>query len=453
MLRCVLAVLATWVLISCGGGDGNGGVTAAGAASAAEPLALLPLSATAKHNKALALLAGEVSLVNVATPGNEQLRAIGATSDGGYVVAWLGAGPTLFIRPYNSAGKAAGDQVGLQVNFAARTPTDAAQAIGQASVAVLADGTVIVLYRISRDVVASGGFAGSSTGLYFQRFDLRGVPRGPETQVAVQADAGLKSPFISQATAVALPGGGFVTAWTVAHFSTRFASVSTLGLRWFDSAGAAVGSPTEVGTFPELTFDVVSDSHDGVTLSMVWTDNFDGRESDVLHYDASHVFLEVVTPTLRQVVLLPLQHGYVLFALDTSGATEQLLDAQGVLLGAPMPIPSLPASARELADGTYVTLRPSGNGAFTVEWYAAGMTPLEAQLAIGSRGVLPQLAALADPGFAVAWTGLSANPGTDVYTQSFRESGGNMKKACLDSAKQQKLNGHARKDFIEACMA
>jgi hypothetical protein len=462
MLRIVLAGLATLALISCGGGGGDA-APAAGSTSTAAAISSAPItvdvmsqlrsSAPGQAHKAPALLAGEVARVNATTAGDQTLRTVGATSDGGYVVAWLSGGSALFIRAFDSSGVAAGPETSVPVDIVAPTPAAAAQAIEQSSLAVLSDGSVVVLYRVTRNVDVAGGFVQTTTGVYFQRFDSNGVLLTPETQVAAQAFAGPKGPFIAQSAARALSDGGFVTAWTVAHYSTRFGAILTLSLRWFDGQGNAVGSPTEVGDFPELAFGVVADLHGGLTLSTVRTDNFYRRESDVFHYDAGHVFVEVVPPTLRQVLLLPLEQGYVLFASDGSGATQQLLDAPGAPVGTPAAIPSIPLAARELADGTYVTLQPAGNGAFTIQWFAADMTPLDAQLAIFSRGVLPQLASLADPGFAAAWTGASANEGLDVYTQAFDVGAGTRKKACLDSAKQQRLTGQARKAFMEACVA
>jgi hypothetical protein len=447
MMRITLAALMAVVLVSCGGGAAIDVAPGADASFAADATAAAQRSTKA----APALVAGQVSVVNSSTEGDQTLLTIGATSDGGYVVAWFSAGPALFIQAYDSAGAKAGAQTQIAIDVGARTQSAAALAIEQSSLAVLTDGSVVVVYRVSRDFDLGGGLTESRTGVYFQHFDGAGVLLAPETQVASLPDLGPKSPFIAQASAVPLSEGGFVVAWTVAHYSTMFNSISTLSLRWFDNAGQAVGSPVQVGDFPELTYSIVADTHGGFTLSFARTDNFYRRENDVEHYDASHVFIEVVPPTLSRVLLLPLDDTYVLFSEDGSGATEQLLDAQGVALGAAIPIPAMPSAARELADGTYVTLQPMGNGAFSVDWFDADMMPLGSQLQIGSRGVLPQLASLAEPGFAAAWTGASANQGTDVYTQRFTETLSATKKACLDRAKEQHLTGHARKAFMNAC--
>lgn len=457
MPRIVLAAVAALALVSCGGG--GDGVTAvdttvsAGAMSfaAVGPSALA--QATLSARKQPDLRAGQVSRVNSTSLGNQELRAVGAIGDGGYVVAWASGGTSLYIRAFDGAGIATGPETGVAIDIAAPTPDAAAAAIELSSLAVLSDGTVVVVYRISRDLAMPGGFVQTTSGVYFQRFDRHGRMLTPETQVASQAFAGPKGPFIAQFEALALSHGGFAVGWSVAHYSTQFGSISTLALRWFDGQGNAVGPPTEVGDFPELTFGMVADTHGGFTLSTVRTDNFYMRDSDILHYDSSHAFLEVVPPTRSQVLLLALEQGYVLFAADGTGATQQPLDARGAALGTPLQIPSLPVAARELADGTYVTLARGGNGAFTIGWFTADSTPLDAQLEIRSAGVVPLWVSLADGGFAAAWTGASANEGTDVYTQSFEESKWNRKKkACLEGVKRQRLTGQARKARIDACM-
>jgi hypothetical protein len=447
MLRITLAIFTALVVVSCGGGAGSaveGGMDASLAADAA--------AAAQSAKAAAALVAGEVTVVNSVTEGDQSLRTIGATSDGGYEVAWLSPGPTLFIQAYDSAGAKAGAPTQIAIDVGARTQAAAALAIEQAALAVLPDGSVVVAYRVSRDVDLGGGLTESRTGVYFQRFDRSGVPLAAETQVVSLPDLGGKSPFIEQTSAIALSEGGFLVAWTVAHYSTMFNSISTLSLRWFDNAGQPVGSPVQVGDFPELAYSLVADIHGGFTLTITRTDNFDRRENEVEYYDANHAFTEVVAPTLSTVLLLPLDGSFVFFSGDSTGVTQQLLDAQGVALGAPTPIAAMPSAARELADGTYVTLTPAGNGAFSVEWFAADMTLLSSQLQIGSRGVLPQLASLAEPGFAAAWTGASATQGTDVYTQRFAETMSSVKKACLNSAKQQHLTGRARTAFMDACV-
>lgn len=449
MLNFLLAAITAVFVVSCGGGQG--GVDAA--SPPADLSTALPIAAKAKPPALPALVAGEVMVVNSTTAGDQSLGVVGATSDGGYAVVWVsGGGSGLLSQAYDSTGAKAGGEVVLPISIAARSRVASAQALAQASLAVLADGSVVVLYRVSRDFDLGGGNTESRTGVYFQIFDRTGALLAPETPVASLPDLGPRSPFLGPAGALALSGGGFVVAWTVVRPAATFNSVSTLSLRWFDRNGQAVGSPAEVGDFPELASEMVPDLSDGFVLTIARTDNFGRREWSAQAFDANHVFVEVVIPTLKTIRVVPLDGAYVLFAADSSGVTEQLLDTQGQPLTAPVAVDAFPAVASELADGTFVTLTPAGNGAFNVGWFAADLTPLGTSFAIGSRGVVPQLASLAEPGFVAAWTGASADTGTDVYAQRFMEVlAGSVKKACLDSARQQHLTGQARKAFMETC--
>lgn len=446
MFKKFLTALAAMFLVSCGGGGG--------VASIRDPVAALMKASvsSAKPSKAVSMLvAGDVSIVNTTTAGDQSARAVGATTDGGYTVAWFSSEPAVRTQTYDSSGVKQGAETNIAIDVGARTPLAASQALEQAYMAVLADGSVVVLYRVSRDIDLGGGVTQSRTDLYFQHFASNGTSIGSETLVDSLPDLGGKSPYLAQASVMPLANGGFVVGWTVSSFSVLFGSQSTLSLRWFDSNGQAVGSPVQVGTFPALPFDIVPDLRGGFVLTIMRTDNFFRRESEVDVYDANHAFTEIVAPTLGSILLLPLDGGFVLFSNDGTNATEQLLDTQGNAQGAAVPINAIPSAARELQDGNYVTYTPAGNGMFAVQLFAPDMTPLGQPIQINTRGVVPLLASLADPGLAGAWTGLTATDLLDVFTQRFTETMSTAKKACLDSAKQQNLTGRARQAFMDAC--
>jgi hypothetical protein len=450
MAKTFLTALATTFLASCGGGGGD--VTSL--ASSADPVeaSMKNPVLSAKPSKSTSMLvAGDVSIVNTTTAGDQSARAVEATTDGGYTVAWFSSEPALRLQSYDSAGAKRGAETNIAIDVDARTPLAAAQALEQACMALLSDGSAVVLYRVSRDIDQGGGVTQSRTGLYFQHFASNGALLGSETLVDSLPDLGGKSPFLAQASVMPLADSGFVIGWTVSSFSVLFGSQSTLSLRWFDSNGQAVGAPVQVGSFPALAFDIVPDLRGGFALTIVRTDNFFRRESEVEAYDANHAFTEVVAPTLSTVLLLPLDSGFVLFANDGTNATEQLLDTQGNAQGAAEPIKAIPSAARELQDGNYVTFTPAGNGMFTVQLFAADMTPLDQAIQVNTRGVVPLLASLPDPGLASAWTSLTATD-LDVFTQRFTETLSAAKKACLNSAKQQHLTGRARQAFMDACI-
>lgn len=448
MLKVLCAVLVALVVGSCGGG-GDPTAAPTSAAMMASPVAA---RSQGQGPSASTLVASPVSIVNTTTAGDQMLRTIGSTADGGYVVVWTSGGDTLFMQAYDSTGARSGGEVRIPVVISGVSDDAARQAIGRSSVAVLTDGSVVVAYNVFRTVELPGGLTSSSSGAFFQRFDGSGNQLQPETEIAVHAFEGPKGHVVEVPTALALSDGGFVVAWALTHYSAQFGTISTLSLRWYDSQGQLVGSPAEVGDFPALNYRLAADTTGGFTLSVAETDNFFNREFFVLHYDASHAFVEVVTPRFSDVLLLPLGSGYVLFASQNGAATAQILDSQGNPVGTAMPIASMPVAARELADGTYVAIEAQGTG-FVAQRFAADGTVLGAPIAIDSGAARPAIVALAETGFAAAWTTTSVSGDTDVATQRFVEPFSARKKACLDSAKAAGLKGQQRKAFVDACMA
>jgi hypothetical protein len=444
MFKVIIAAVAASVLVSCGGGGESQSTLSASASSAALAQDIAPGHA--------ALVADPVSVVNTTTAGSHSLNTVGATPDGGYIVAWTSsAEPALFIQAYDSTGAKAGAETQIPLNIVAPTPEAATAAILRSSVAVLSDGSVVVVYLVTRNIDLPGGGVQTTTGLYFQRFDANGNQLMGETPITSQPFQGPKGPFIQFPQIAPLSDGGFVVGWGIAHFSAQFGSISTLYLRWFDSQGQPVGYLWEVGDFPALTYRIIPDTQGGgFTLLTSQTDNFFRTEYSAFHYDASHAFLQVVAPQLDAVFVLRLEAGFVVFSRTAAGATAQMLDSQGNPVGAATSIPSLPFDARELADGTYVTIS-FASGDFVAQRYAAGGEAMGDPVPIDSAGVGPQIVPLADGGFAAAWTAASVSGGIDVYTQRFTERFSDRMKACQDRAKG--LTGLERKTFIEACTA
>src|SRR5689334_4992180 len=78
--KSILAALAAAALVACGGG---GGSSTSGSLSTGS-------SVNAQTNQQPGnAVPGAPTRVNSDTSGSQQLRAVGATSDGGYSVAWL----------------------------------------------------------------------------------------------------------------------------------------------------------------------------------------------------------------------------------------------------------------------------------------------------------------------------------------------------------------------------
>jgi len=291
------------------------------------------------------------------------------------------------------------------------------------------------------------------TGVFIQRFGADGAQLLGETEVAFRDEVVTpRSPIVTNIQVAALADGGFVVGWTVARFAVEFGAISSLSLQRFDNQGQRVDGTVEVGDFPALGYSLVPDAQGGFTLNTSqlnfnFTLLFAAR-----HYDAAMAATQIVTPGSASVFLLPLEAGYVLFTADASGSSRQLLDSQGNPVDQPTQLPFIPFDGRELADGSYVVFwRVSGSFAIQAQRFAASGAPLGDVLVLQTDGAIPEVAALMDVGFALAWSDVGTAADTDVFTQRFTEVLSDRKKACLQDARG--LRGQERKAFMNACLA
>jgi predicted RNase H-like HicB family nuclease len=137
--------------------------------------------------------------VNSTTLDSQQGPAIGALSDGGYVVSWMsnaqdGSGWGIYAQRYNASGAAVGGEV--RVNS---TTLDSQQ---EPAIGALSDGGYVVSWM-------SYGQDGSGPGIYSQRYDTSGAAAGGEVRVNSTTFDSQYQPAIS-----ALSDGGYVVSWT-----------------------------------------------------------------------------------------------------------------------------------------------------------------------------------------------------------------------------------------------
>jgi hypothetical protein len=439
MTRFLLAALTALLLVSCGGGGSAdpGQMAVAGE----EPLKAKILVPDPT------LFAEPVSTVNTTTAGNQELRSLGATTDGGYTVAWISGTAILYVQRYDSLGA----KVGIETQIPIVVEDAVGQAIQFSVVSVLGDGNVVVVYRAISNTTLPVGTISTKQGLYFQIFTPEGVLLKGQTEIAsIEEVIHSRSPSLTDQQNVALTDGGFVVGWTVRSFSAQFGYQANLSLQRYDSQGQPVGGVIQVGQFPALTYSITADALGGFTLHLTQMDASFSSLVSIIHYDANSTAHQIVPPMTGAALLLPVEGGYVLITSDATGATRQLLDSAGSPIGDPTTIASMPVAARALSDGTYVLFWASGTS-FTAQRYAADGTAMGDLLVIQNSGNPPQIAALADVGFALAWTGAGASGDTDVFTQRFIEVLTARKRACLNSAKG--LRGQERKAYMVACLA
>lgn len=455
MRQKLFSACVALTLVACGGGGGGDqGQLASSQPSSVQILRAKVVSPT--------LLSEQVSVVNTTTAGQQVLRSIGALTDGGYTVAWLSGDATLYIQRYDSSGKKKGGETLVPLSVQAANDAASVAAIANSAIAVLSDGGVVVAYGVSRDVPQPVGSPPlTKSGVYIQRFDAKGTQVLPETEVASRVQViNSRSPWFDEIKTLALADGGFVVGWADFSFSV-LGFKSTVYNQRYDTQGQAVGGNVVVGD-PNLlrsspSYSFAADAQGGYIVSTSQLDAQFNPLVSVTHYDVTQTAKQIVAPRIGSALLLPLEgERYVLFASNSVGSYRQMLDGEGNAVGQQTPISSVPIAARELADGSYVVFWTASSN-FTAQRFDSDGAPLGEILPIATSGSAPGIAALADDGFALAWSAASATGDQDVYTQRFTEvldkeqsARQAKRKACLESAKGMK--GHERKTFMDACL-
>ncbi|HEY8570917.1 hypothetical protein [Phenylobacterium sp.] len=169
-------------------------------------------------------------LVNSTTGLNQTMPSVAAFSDGSFVITWASQGQDgsdygVYAQRYTASGARVGGEI--QVN----TFTPNAQL--DPTVAVLSNGNFVVTWMSLDD-------PGGDWNTYAQIFDGSGAKVGAEFMVNTNTTWGQY-----EADLAALPGGGFVVAWTT-HFQDE--PGYNVRLQMFDAAGNKVGGENLVNT-------------------------------------------------------------------------------------------------------------------------------------------------------------------------------------------------------------
>lgn len=459
MKKLIVATCMALGLVACGGGGSSGDATVRSAQ------ALKAKAAVADPT----LAAQAVSVANTTTAGDQVFRSIGALNDGGYTVAWISDSTTLFIQRYDSAGSKVGGETAIAISVAGSSgpcpsTCDPAAAIGQSSIAVLGDGSVVVAYEIDRVVGQVGAYTQVKQGIYIQRFDASGAQILAETEVfSTLALMNPRPTFLSDPTVRALADGGFVVAWNTRVPALTNLSTSQILKRRYESQAQPLGGTVTVGSFllldwPNTGFNLVPDASGGYTLTVSSLDLAFNPIVTAIHYDATDAAAQIVAPRSGSAVLLPLEGDrFVLFSSDSTGISRQFLDSAGNPVGDPLPVSSMPFAARELMDGSFVAFWNTG-GNITAQRFDSAGSPMGDLLPLQTSASAPGIAPLIDGGFAAAWSAPGAAGNLDVFTQRFIEVVTRdqaalraRKKACLAAARG--TGGQERKAFMGACLS
>ncbi len=216
---------------------------------------------------------GAEFLVNTYTTGTQLAVAVASDAAGDFVVVWYSAGEDgsglgVFAQRFDATGARLGAE--FQVN----TYTTGTQSPG--SVASDADGNFVVAW-------SSEGQDGNSWGVFAQRYDASGTPRGAEFQVNTYTTDRQYTPSVASDAA-----GNFVIVWTRSGVST---STRDVFAQRYDSTGTPLGAEFRVNTYTtdaQSAPSVASDASGNFVVS--WTSGLeDGSGYGVFaqRYDAT----------------------------------------------------------------------------------------------------------------------------------------------------------------------
>ncbi len=214
--------------------------------------------------------------VNDFATGSQDNPAVAMDADGNFVVVWDSYGQDgsfdgVFARRYNAAGAPQGAE--FQVNsFTSNQQKDAA-------VAMDADGAFVVAWE-------DGSQDGDDYGIFAQRYDAAGVPQGTEFQVNSYTSSHQENPAVTMDA-----DGDFVVAWRSDYQDGDNSGYGVFAQR-YDAAGMPKGPEFQVNSFttgsqqnPAMAMDAdgdfvvawVSEYQDGSGYG-IFAQRYDGAE-------------------------------------------------------------------------------------------------------------------------------------------------------------------------------
>jgi hypothetical protein len=404
--NAAISAIAAFSLTACGGGGDGGPVAAAGAGGQTAPA---PATSAA-------------FMVNTTTAGVQDLPDLARLTDGGHVVVWssnISAGTTSTTAPgdravctqrYQAGGAAAGVESCIT--------SDVVNRVRGPSVAALADGGYVLAWTAALD----GTFF--SKAVLSQLYDANGAAIGSVQQVNAITDS---QPL--DVNAAALPGGGYVLAWT--RLNNAAAVPLSVAVRRFGADGLAA-SPEETVSAGFITGMtaltgggyVIARSDPSDALLVTRYDNQGaqvGPEISVASIGGNHSAITGLAGG-----------GFAVGWRSPSGVIVQRFASDGSLAGPPTPVdspvpmttcfnPSGSSACPSLQDD--VAIAAMEDGGYVATWladpataifgaqkvfarrFAADGTAAGPVIAVSSEiGFVPKATALPGGSVAIAWT-------------------------------------------------
>lgn len=370
----------------------------------------------------------QAGTVNIMTGGEQTARAVGALADGGYAVAWAGAGDgnLVALQRFDAAGVKVGGETTLALDL--RQHPDAA-------LAVLGDGSVVAAYTAARSVPRDG-YSMEVSSVFAQRFDATGQPLGGAYEVGSLTRSSLAVDYKipREPGLLTWPDGSWAVTWDVVEVRGGQETSVTGALASFDSRGEPVGRGARLFGAGEpgaqASFATLPDG------GLLFVEQYVAGGESLVRFTPSDSLERTATvattpdgrPLPAESILLALSDGYVLWSADGTQPYLQLLDAGGAAVSGATAAAHRPHQAVALADGGFVLLWPtpgqdaSGADLVAQRFDAAG-TAVGGERRVDTNGGESLVAALADGGWALAWTAVGADGSLDVFTQRFMDGG------------------------------
>jgi Ca2+-binding RTX toxin-like protein len=390
------------------------------------------------------ITAGAETLVNTVTANDQLEPTVTALSDGGWIVAWTaleytGTGSNLYQQRYDAQGNALGGQTIVNATAAG----DQKEAV----VTALPDGGWLVTWH------SRGQDAADTWGIYQQRYDANGEPQfldgsgNPQDRLINTIVAGDQQ-YASVAT---IPldddgtGGGWVVTWQGQHPTT---GSSEIYQQVYAADGAAIGPERQVNTIA-----VNSDLAPSVTMlaDNGWVVTWHSGQ-----YLRQQRYTETGTPFGAEMVggiidlfgtcsTMALPDGGWVVTWDgrsdgwLKGIHQQRYAQNGTPIGDVTRVNTTTAghqsnaTATAFADGSWIVTWQSelqdgsGYGIYQQRYSAAG-TPLGGEILVTVRTAgdqaNPQVTALADGSWLVAYTSYSLGGNADIFVRHFTPTAG-----------------------------
>lgn len=371
--------------------------------------------------------AGQAGTVNTTVGGDQTARAVGALADGGYAVAWAGAGDgsQLALQRFDAAGAKAGAETAIALDL--REHPDAA-------LAVLGDGSVVAAYTVTRSVPRDG-FSMEVSSVFVQRFDASGVPLGGAYEAGSLTHSSLAQDYriAREPGLLTWPDGSWAVTWDVVEVSGGQETSVTGALASFDGRGEPVGRGARLfGTGEpgaQASFATLPDG------GLLFVEQYVAGGQSLVRFTPSDSLERTHTiataadgsPLAGDSILLALKEGYVLWSTDEAQPYLQLLDGTGAPVAARTLAAHVPHEAQALADGGFVLFWPtpgqdaSGADLVAQRFDAAGAA-VGGEQRVETNGGEALVTALPGGGWALAWTAAGADGSLDVFTQRFADT-------------------------------